>query len=474
MQPKDIARELLPLLGGIQNIDKVAHCTTRLRLVLREEGKADVAAIEKLDFVEGVYNRTGQIQIVFGTGIVNKIYRALLELTRPPEAETIAAEAEAAEPIPVNRTSINPVIRLAMLLSNIFVPIIPVIVASGLLNGVNGTIKAFHWVPADNAIITLVGILSSSAFIFLPILVGFHAAKELGGNPFIGAVIGGILTHPVLLNPMADGTKIPETVDFFRLQITLIGYQGTVIPVIISVYLMSLIEKGLRKAVPRSFELLVVPFFTIVLTGLISLLAIGPTVMFIGGFLTSGLDYTLKHAGLITGLLFGGSYSLIVITGLHHSFHALEATLLADPQIGVNFLLPIWSVANIAQGGAGLAVYFRTRNARLKEIAFPAALSAFLGIIEPVVFGINLKLVRPFIGALIGGALGGAYVAQAHVLTNAYGLTGIPMLAIAAPFGRANILHYLIGLAISVVSAFVSTWLMLTRDIHIRKRRSSS
>lgn len=467
MQPKQMAAELLPLLGGERNIDKVTHCTTRLRFVLHDPGLADAAAIENLEGVEGVYARIGQVQIILGIGTVGKVHKALLDIIHLPEAEAAAKCAGTA----AARTPLNPVIRLAMLLSHIFMPILPVIVACGLLNGLLGTIQAFHLVPADNAFMILLHIFSSTAFIFLPIFVGYYAAKELGGTPLLGAVLGGVLTHPALLNPYALGSKIPETIGVLGFQIPLVGYQGTVIPILASVYLMSHVEKLLRRSVPRSFELLVVPAVAIILTGLISLLAIGPAVMHIGGLVINGLDWAMQHGGLFAGLLFGGTYSLIVITGLHHSFHAVEASLLADPGIGVNFLLPIWSMANVAQGGAGMAVFFATRDPQLKKIAIPAALPAFFGIVEPVIFGVNLKLVRPFIGALTGGALGGAYVVQTKVVTNSFGLTGIPMLAIAAPLGGPNIIHYLTGFGIAAAAAFISTWVLLLRDTSNRLQR---
>lgn len=469
MQPKQMAQELLPLLGGARNIDKLAHCTTRLRLVLHDEARADPSAIEKLEGVEGIYARGGQLQIILGIGNVTKVHRMLTDMIRTAAADAAAGATEgttagttsnpASRPAPVP----NPIIQLALLLSNIFVPIIPVIVASGLLNGLLGTLKAFNWVPEDNGFMVLLSMFSSSVFIFLPILVGFYAAQEFRGTPLLGAVIGGVLTHPALLNPYALGSKLPEAIDLLGFTIPLLGYQGTVVPIIVSVYLMSRLERGLRKIVPNSIELLLIPVLTIILTGFISLSVIGPAVQFIGHIVISGLESAMRYAGVFAGLLFGGTYSLIVITGLHHSFHAVEASLLADPDVGVNFLLPIWSAANVAQGGAGLAVFFRSRDSQLKRVAAPAALSAFFGIVEPIVFGINLKLVRPFIGALIGGALGGAYMVQAHVSASSFGLTGIPMLALAAPLGGSNILQYGIGLGIAAAVSFIGTWLLISR-----------
>jgi PTS system sucrose-specific IIC component len=227
-----------------------------------------------------------------------------------------------------------------------------------------------------------------------------------------------------------------------------------------SVYLMSKIEQALGKAVHPSLSLFVVPAATVLTSGIVSLAAIGPLGAYIGGLLSQGLETVYMRQGFIGGFLFGGIYPLIVITGLHHSLHAVELGLISDPKIGVNFLLPVWSMANVAQGGAGLAVYLRTRNKKLKENAIPASLSAFVGITEPVIFGVNLRLRKPFIAACIGGAAGGAYVVFTHVAANSYGLTGLPMIALAAPLGLSNLFHYLIGFVISAGSAFAAAWLL--------------
>ncbi|PGY15933.1 sucrose-specific PTS transporter subunit IIBC [Bacillus sp. AFS031507] len=455
-EAKDIAQELLPLLGGKENIMNMTHCTTRLRFELQDESKVNKAGIDEMDGVHGTFSRMGLFQIILGPGIVNKVYRAILE-TKPTPVSGISP----AEPPKVR---MNPIIRFARTLSNIFVPIIPAIVASGLLMGLIGMIKVFQWAPPESSIMKMLDIFSSAAFIILPILIGFSAAKEFGGNPTLGAVIGGILTHPSLLNPAKLGYKVPEYMEVLGVDIPLIGYQGTVIPILISVFFMSKLELRLRKIVPSALDLFFIPFLVIICIGSISLLVIGPISLFIGDMMTNTFQLIYQSGGVIAGFLFGGLYSLIVVTGLHHTLHAVEMELLANPKIGVNFLLPIWSMANMAQGGAGLAVFFKTKNERLKKIAIPSAFSAFLGIIEPVIFGINIKLFKPFIGAAIGGAFGGAYVVLTHVVANSYGLTGIPMIAIVAPLGISNLLHYLIGFGISVITAFIATLILWVKE----------
>ncbi|NMH73768.1 PTS sucrose transporter subunit IIBC [Bacillus sp. RO2] len=461
MNYNKIAKDLIPLLGGADNVISATHCATRLRLVLKEDEKATVNRdqIEELEGVKGAFASSGQFQVIFGTGIVNKVYAEFAEEVGLKEKDT-QDHAEAA------KKKMNPLARFARTLSNIFVPIIPAIVASGLLMGLLGMVTTFGWVAADSSFVKMLNMFSSAAFIILPILLGYSAAKEFGGNPFLGAVIGGIMTHPDLLNPWGLAEAKPEYMDFMGLDVALIGYQGTVVPVLLAVLVMSFIEKNLRKIVPSAVDLLVTPFLTVILTGFITLLAIGPLGNAVGSGITVVLNFVYDYGSVFAGLIFGGLYSLIVITGVHHSFHAIEAGLLAE--LGFNYLLPIWSMANVAQGGAGLAVYFLAKRAKTKELALPAALSAFLGITEPVIFGVNLRYRKPFIGAAIGGALGGAYVVFTNVVANAYGLTGIPMIAILVEFGTVNVVNYLIGFAIAVVGAFIATWFMGIKEEDIK------
>ena len=442
------ASALVPLLGGRENIASAAHCATRLRLVLVDDQKIDKAAIEKLDGVKGCFSNAGQIQIIFGTGLVNKVHAEFVR-------HAGIGEVSKSELTELAAKKLNPLQRIARLLSNIFVPIIPAIVASGLLMGLLGMVRTYGWADPDSAIFIMLDMFSSAAFIILPILIGFTAAKEFGGNPYLGATLGGILTHPALTNAwgVASGFK---TMDFFGVDVAMIGYQGTVFPVLLAVWFMSLIEKRLRKVIPNALDLILTPFLTVVITGFVALLFIGPAGRMLGDGISFVLSNLIDHAGWLAGLVFGGSYSAIVITGIHHSFHAIEAGLLGNPSIGVNFLLPIWAMANVAQGGACLAVYFKTRDVKIKAIAVPSAFSALLGITEAAIFGINLRFMKPFIAALMGGALGGAWVVANHVGMTAVGLTGIPGIAIVQ---ASSVVSYLIGMVIAFGAAFVISYL---------------
>ncbi|WP_099075402.1 sucrose-specific PTS transporter subunit IIBC [Proteus alimentorum] len=449
MNIEKIAHQLVPLLGGAENIASAAHCATRLRLVLVDDSKADKEAINKLEGVKGCFSNAGQIQVIFGTGLVNKVHAAFI-------AAAGIGESSKSEAANIAAKKLNPFQRIARLLSNIFVPIIPAIVASGLLMGLLGLMKTNQWVSPDNALYIMLDMCSSAAFIILPILIGFTAAKEFGGNPYLGATLGGILTHPALTNAWGVAAGF-NTMNFFGLEVAMIGYQGTVFPVLLAVWFMSVLEKQLRKVVPNALDLIITPFLTVIISGFVALLVIGPVGRLLGDGISLILSTLITQAGWIAGLIFGGLYSVIVITGIHHSFHAVEAGLLGNPNIGVNFLLPIWAMANIAQGGACMAVWFKTNDAKIKAITIPSGFSAMLGITEAAIFGINLRYGKPFIAALIGGAAGGAWVVGSHVYMTAVGLTAIPGIAIVQ---AGSIINYIIGLVIAFLTAFVLSLLL--------------
>ena len=454
MNVTSVANDLIPLLGGKENIVSAAHCATRLRLVLQDDSKINKSAVEQVEGVKGCFSNAGQIQIIFGTGIVNKVYAAFIDVAGISQASESDVKKLATQ-------KLNIVQRAARTLSNIFVPIIPAIVASGLLMGTLGLVRTYGWANPDSAIFIMLDMFSSAAFIILPILIGFTAAREFGGNPYLGATLGGILTHPALTNAWTVGSGF-KTMDFFGMDVAMIGYQGTVFPVLIAVWFMSHLEKQLRRVIPDALDIILTPFLTVVITGFVSLLFIGPAGRGLGEGITFVLTTLYEHAGWLAGLLFGGTYSAIVITGIHHSFHAIELGLLADKNVAVNFLLPIWAMANVAQGGACLAVYFKSNDARIKSIAIPAGLSCLLGITEAAIFGINLRFVKPFLAALAGGALGGAWVVASKVGMTAVGLTGIPGIAIVQ---SSSVLTYIIGMAIAFGAAFaIATVLRYNTD----------
>lgn len=448
------AKQILDLIGGGDNIETAAHCATRLRLVIKDDKKVKREALENVAEVKGVFENGGELQIIIGQGAVNKLYKEFVAIANIGTCNLGDSKKAAMK-------KMNPLQRFARMLSNIFVPIIPAIVASGLLMGLLGMSKTFGWINGESGAFILLDILSNAAFVFLPILIAFSASKEFGANPYLAAALGGILIHPAMQNAWSLGDGVKKSIYVFGLNIDMIGYQGTVLPILIAVWVMGYIERGLREIVPNVLDIIVTPFLTLMFTSVVSLVIIGPMGRLLGDGISFGLQFLYNTTGLFAGLVFGGLYSTIVITGIHHSFHAVEAGLLSNPAIAINFLLPIWSMANVAQGGAAIAVFFKTKNEKLKSIAVPAAASCLLGITEAAIFGINLRLVKPFIAAAIGGALGGAYVVATKVGMTAVGVTGIPGIAIVR---QGSIVHYLIGLTIAFASAFLMTFLLGFKD----------
>ena len=444
------ANEILPLLGGKENVASAAHCATRLRLVLKDNAKADKEALDKLDYVKGVFLNGGQFQIILGQGVVNKVYAELIKLCGITEMSTQDVKDAGAE-------KLNPIQKLAKLLSDIFVPIIPAIVASGLLMGIMGLCSKFGVSGEGTWWWTLLDMFSGAAFNFLPILVAISAAKVFKCNPYLAATVGGIMIHPSLMNAWEQQSgKVAETMSVFGLiDMPLKGYQGTVLPILFVIFLMSIIEKNVRKIVPNMLDILLTPLITVILTGFLALVVVGPFANWIGDGISVFLQYALNNFGIFAGLLFGGLYSAIVISGIHHSFHAIELGLIATT--GFNTLLPIWAVANFAQGGAALAVYFKTKNNKMKAISLPAAISCTMGITEAAIFGVNLRYRKPFIGAAIGGAAAGAYVVATKVQMTAVGVTALPAIAITT---SDTMLNYFIGLVIAGAVSFIATFVM--------------
>lgn len=445
----ETAKSILTFVGGSENVVSAAHCATRLRLVLKDETIVEKNQLEGLDLVKGIFSNAGQYQIILGQGIVNHVYSEFINLAGITEMSTSDIKNEAAK-------KLNPIQRLARTLSNIFVPIIPAIVAAGLLMGLLGAASKFGLDQyAGSWWWSMLDWFSSAAFIFLPILVAISAAKVFGANPYLAATVGGIMIHPALQNAWTQGQGFKTMKVLGFIDMPLLGYQGTVLPILVVVFFMAYIEKFIRKIVPEVLDILLTPLFTVLITGFLALAVIGPAANFIGHGISVFLTFALDKFGVIAGLLFGGTYSAIVITGIHHSFHAIELGLLADT--GVNTLLPIWSMANFAQGGAALAVYFMSKNSKIKSIALPSAISAFVGITEAAIFGVNLRYRKPFIGAAIGGAVAGAYVVLTKVSMTAVGVTGIPGIAIVTTSAMMN---YIIGLAIALVVSFIATYML--------------
>ena len=454
MDYRQTAVEILNAVGGSENVVSAAHCATRLRLVIADDKKVDKKTLENANGVKGVFQAQGQLQIILGTGTVNKVYAEFIALSGTAAVSKDEAKAQGAK-------KGNWFQRAIKTLGDIFVPIIPAIVASGFLMGIMESLKfmtnnGFLALDTSSSLFVFADLFSNVAYTFLPILIAFSAAKVFGGNPFLGAVIGMIMLHPNLQNAWTvatEGVHTYQEVFFGLYKVPLVGYQGHVIPVIIAVWLMCTIEKKLHKVVPPMFDLFVTPLVSVFVTGYLTLAAIGPVFTTVENFVINGVQWLIAIPLGIGSFVMGGLYATTVVSGIHHMYTIIDLGQLG--QYGLTFWLPLASAANVDQGGAALAVALKTRNKKLKSMALPASLSAFMGITEPAIFGVNLRFLRPFIAGSIGGACGALYASIVGLGATGTGVTGI--------FGVLLHLHrpvqYLITIGIATGVAFVLSWM---------------
>ena len=452
---KKCAQDIFSHLGGRENLVSAAHCATRLRLVTVDNSKIDMKALENVDGVKGVFSSNGQLQLILGTGVVNKVYDEFLAVTGMTAAtkDEVKAAAAAAQPLPQ---------RMVKAMGDVFVPILPAIVASGLMMGLVEALG--HAIPsfAGSDWYGFLDLVSATAFAYLPVLIAISAARVFGGNIFLGGVIGLCMIHSGLINAWSvagyEGAIPTWHLLFFNVQ--QVGYQGHVIPVIIAVWLMCQLEKRLHKVIPETIDLFVTPLVTVLTTVFLTFTIIGPIFSTAETYVLNFAQWLITVGFGVGSLLMGAIYPLTVVCGLHHMYNIIEAGLLAG-EGGMNIWMPIASAANFAQCGACLAVALKSKNAKTKTIAIPSALSAALGITEPAIFGVNLRMMKPLICGMIGGAIGAMFGAFMGIGANAYGVTGIPGFLIV---DSTKILPYAILLIISGGVAFALTWIVWKED----------
>ena len=451
MNNQDIAKKVIEALGGRENVNSVAHCATRLRVMVKDEGKIKKEVIENLDKVQGAFFNSGQYQIIFGTGTVNKMYDEVVALGLPTSSKE-DMKAEAAK-------QGNWFQRAIRTFGDVFVPIIPVIVATGLFMGVRGLLNALGMtLPEDVTIYSQ--ILTDTAFIILPGLVVWSTFRVFGGNPAVGIVLGMMLVSGSLPNAwaVASGGEV-TAMNFFGF-IPVVGLQGSVLPAFIIGVVGAKFEKALRKVVPDVLDLLVTPFVTLLVMSILGLFVIGPVFHVVENYILLGTKAILSLPFGLGGLVIGGVHQLIVVSGVHHIFNLLEVQLLAADH--VNPFNAIITAAMTAQGAATVAVGVKTKNPKLKTLAFPAALSAFLGITEPAIFGVNLRFRKPFFLSLIAGAIGGGLASILGLAGTGNGITIIPGTMLYV--GNGQLLQYLLMVAVSFVLGFALTYMFGYED----------
>ena len=455
MDYRKTAQEILDKVGGSKNIASAAHCATRLRLVIADNSKADKTALENIEGVKGVFEASGQLQIILGTGTVNKVFDEFISIA----GITASSKAEAKEAAAQKQ---NVFMRAIKLLGDIFVPIIPAIVASGFLMGIMNSLdfminNGFINMDTSSSIYVFANLFSNTAYTFLQILIAFSAAKAFGANPYLGAVIGMIMINPSLQNAYTvatEGVQQTQSVFFGLYDIDMVGYQGHVIPVVIAVWLLSVIEKKLHKIVPEVLDLFVTPLVSVFVTGYLTLSIIGPVFVWAENAILGGIQWLLTLPLGLGSLVMGALYAPTVVTGIHQMYTAIDIGQIA--QYGVTYWLPLASAANIAQGAAALAVAVKSKDKKIKSLALPSSLSAFMGITEPAIFGVNLRFFKPFIAGCIGGGCGALYASIVHLGAKGTGVTGIfgILLCLEQPA------QYLIEMIIAVGVAFVISFLL--------------
>ena len=451
MNNQEIAKKVIDALGGRENVNSVAHCATRLRVMVKDEEKINKEVIENLDKVQGAFFNSGQYQIIFGTGTVNKMYDEVVALGLPTSTKA-EMKAEAAK-------QGNWFQRAIRTFGDVFVPIIPVIVATGLFMGVRGLLTALGMtLPQD--VTTYTQILTDTAFIILPGLVVWSTFRVFGGNPAVGIVLGMMLVSGSLPNAWAVASGGEVTAMQFFGFIPVVGLQGSVLPAFIIGVVGAKFEKAVRKVVPDVLDLLVTPFVTLLVMSILGLFIIGPVFHVVENYILLGTKALLNLPFGLGGFLIGGVHQLIVVSGVHHIFNLLEVQLLAADH--ANPFNAIITAAMTAQGAATVAVGVKTKNPKLKTLAFPAALSAFLGITEPAIFGVNLRFRKPFFLSLIAGAIGGGLASILGLAGTGNGITIIPgtMLYI----GNGQLAQYLLMVAVSFALGFALTYMFGYED----------
>ncbi len=453
--------KILQAVGGESNIAAVSHCVTRLRFALKDESQVDKAALESIGLVKGSFSSNGEFQVVIGQGLVNKVHQTLTEIAGIKGATKQETKEAASK-------NLNFLQRAIKTLGDIFIPLLPAIVTAGLLMGINNVLTGKGIFYPDASIVDvhqqwkdfagIINLIANTAFVFLPGLIGWSAVKRFGGSELLGMVLGLMLIHPDLLNAWGYGQAVAEGKvpywNLFGLDIAKIGYQGQVLPVLLSSYVLAKVENFLSKRIPDMFKLLLVAPISLLITGFLSFLVIGPVTFGVANALTSGLVTVFDQFSLLGGLVYGGGYALLVVTGMHHTFLAVDLQLIAST--GGTFLWPMLALSNISQGSAALAMMFLSREEKLKSMSLTSAISAFLGITEPAMFGVNIRYRYPFISAMIGSAIGAVVLTLSKVKASSIGVGGLPGFLSIFPESWGA---FFVGMAIALVVPFVLTFL---------------
>ena len=464
MDHKSVAERVLQDVGGVGNIRAAAHCATRLRLVLKNQDSVDQSAIDNDEDLKGSFLNAGQFQIIVGPGDVNEVFKHMVASGAPEVSK------DDLKSIAANQGNIFS--RFIKTIADIFIPLIPVLVGGGMLMALDNVLRAknifgpkplIEMYPAWEGFADIVNLLSAAPFAFLPVLVGYSATKVFGGNPYLGLTMGAAMVSPALMNGYKVAASLAHTEgadpmkywDLFGLQVQQAGYQGTVLPILLVSFILANIEKFFHKILKGTIDFIFTPTLTLLITGFVTFLLVGPPMFQLGTWLGEGVNWLYTAAGPIGGLIFGVLYAPIVITGLHQSFPPIETSLWAS---GGSFIFVIASISNVAQGAAAAGVALTTKNKKIKGVASASAPSAFLGITEPALFGVNLVLRWPFYIAIASAGIGGALSAILGVKASALGAAGYLGIPSVNPQAGAGWLGFIVCLLMTTALAFAASY----------------
>ena len=456
---KKVSKQLLDYIGDKQNIKAVAHCATRLRIVLEDNDKANIKSIEELDGVKGVFRASDQLQIIFGAGIVNNVYKEFSKISGFENMSLSDVKSESTK----KQNKFQQAIKS---LSDVFVQIIPGLLAAALLMGITGLLSQkgifgelsiVEMYPQLAGLNRFISIASTGIFTILPMLVVYSATIRFGGNPVLGLILGAIMIHPELADAYAvgNGSVKPEIINLFGLKIELVGFQGGIIIALMMGFVVAKLDKFFNSKIHDMFKLFLAPISTVVVASFLLFVVVGPFGRSLANIITSSLLWTTKNLGIFGYMIFAGIQQIVVITGLHHVIGAVEAQLIADT--GYNFIMPLMSVALIGQGGAVLGyLILNWKDIKARQIGLSSFTSVLLGISEPAIFGVTLKYKYPLIAGCIASAIGGAYIYMTKVTALAFGATAIPGLAIVSTQGGGHIQYILAHLITMIVGMIVT------------------
>ncbi|MFT0801919.1 beta-glucoside-specific PTS transporter subunit IIABC [Bacillus swezeyi] len=447
MDYNKVSKDILQLVGGEENVQSVIHCMTRLCFNLYDNGKADRVKLEKMPAVMGTNISGEQFQIIIGND-VPKVYKAIIANSGLSDEKAGMKRSEGKK---------NVLSAIFDIISGTFTPILPAIAGAGMIKGLVALAVTFGWMSDKSQAYTILSAIGDGAFYFLPILLAVSAARKFGSNPYIAAAIGAAILHPDLTALLGSG----ESVSFIGLPVTAATYSSTVIPILLAVWISSYVEKWIDRITPTSLKLIFVPTLTLLVVVPATLITVGPLGAIAGNYLSVGVNGLFENAGLITMILLAGTFSLIVMTGMHYAF--IPVMLNNITQNGYDYLIPAMFLANMGQAGASFAVFLRSRNKKFKSLSLTTSITALMGITEPAMYGVNMRLKKPFVSALLGAAVGGAF----------YGITGVAAYIIGGNVGLPGITTFIgptfiqaiIGIVIAFFAATIIAYLLGFEDV---------